>query len=171
MPKILARAGVLLCIALVLSVSLRAGDWLGARFVQETVQHQRKQETVDFAEVKALYEGWKQAHKGSVARLMQYYAPQARIVREVGTIETFQQLKALAVLVRKEKTFDDVRDVQLPTLEAQGDKIVVKATQRYAHSSGKYQPALGNRKLFWQKIKGSWLIIEDDFPKAYTPTK
>ena len=171
MKNFSTRFVAILFIALVLGISLRAGDWFGERFVEDTARQQIKNEAVNRAQVEVLYESWKRAHKGSVEQLMKHYAPNARIVREAGNVENLQQLQALAVLVRQEKTFDDVRDLDVPDIKSEGDKMIVQARQRYAHSSGKYQPSAGNRKLIWQEMDGQWMIVEDNFPKSYTPTK
>jgi gamma-glutamyl:cysteine ligase YbdK (ATP-grasp superfamily) len=159
-------AGVVL-IAAILGASLRAGDWMGARVVDAA---RRDTTPTEEDKVRALYEGWKTAHKGSVANLMDYYSPQARIVREWGANENFQQLKKLAAYVRQQKIFNDVRDVEYASVETVGNQIIVTARHRYGHTNQKFVPLAGQRRLAWQKINRRWLIVEDIFPRNYTNT-
>lgn len=127
--------------------------------------------TADAERVQALYVGWKKAHGSSVGQLMRYYAPKARIMREVGTVQNYQQLKQLAAQVRANKTFNSVRDMAPPKMGGTRRKIVMRVQHRYGHGNRNHTPLAGTRSLVWRKIKGRWLIVEDVFPKNYTVVK
>jgi ketosteroid isomerase-like protein len=158
--------GVVLIVA-ILGASLRAGDWMGAHVVDAA---RRDITPTEEDKVRALYEDWKAAHGGSVPQLMKHYSLQARIVREWGAVENYQQLKQLAASVRGQKIFNDVRDVEYASVETVGDQIILTARHRYGHTNQNFVPLIGQRRLTWQKINGRWLIVEDIFPKNYTST-
>lgn len=156
---------VVVIVALILAFAL-GGDWLGRRFVQEGngAPHGR-------VALEVRYEQWKQAHAQPVVHLMDCYALEARIIRESGQTQTYNDLAQLAQSVRQIRTYDRVTDASLPLFAFEGDRAIVTARHRYGHSNPKFSPVLGNRVLIWEQQGGRWLIVEDRFPSSYTSTR
>lgn len=153
------------CIAAILRASL----WIGMRAGDFVVDEANRRPVALTAEDQVLlrYDEWKRAHSGSVGQLMGFYAPQVRIIREGGKLETYRDLQILAGNVRKVKTFDDVRDLKPPQVTIEKDTAVLQLTHRYGHSNPAFAPAGGLRRLKWRKINSKWMIIEDLFPQTY----
>ena len=151
----------------VLVVFAQSGDWLGRRFVEQSeVLPPRGR-----AALEARYAQWKTAHSQDVMQLMDCYALEALIIREAGQKQTYGDLLQLGKVVRQNGSFDHVTDSQPPNFTFEGDRAVISAIHCYAHSNPKWPPLLGNRVLIWENRSGGWFIIEDRFPRSYTPAR
>jgi hypothetical protein len=153
-------------IALLLMAFAWGGDWLGRRVVG-----QGELASPGKATLQVRYEQWKQAHAQPVERLMECYALEARIIRESGQKQTYQDLLLLAQSVRQLGTYNRVTDVTLPRFAFEGNQAIVNTRHRYAHTNPQYSPSLGDRTLIWERRNGRWLIVEDRFPGSYTLTR
>lgn len=157
---------VAVLVAVCLIIFAQSGDWLGRRFLQEG-----EGAPPDHAALEASYEHWKKAHAQSVVQLMDCYALDARIIRETGQKQTYNDLAQLAQSVRRLGTYDRVTDATLPLFAYEGKRAIVTSRHRYGHTNSKYTPVLGDRTLIWEQRGRRWLIVEDRFPRSYVPTR
>lgn len=155
--------GGIIALALLLLGSAQVGTLLGQRFLASNRVSTSNPDLVQS------YEAWKLAHSQPVAALMEHYAPEARIIRETGQVQHYNDLVALAQAVRQQHTFDKVSDVKAPQITISGNAAEVRARHCYQHSNHTFTDCIGDRRLVWQKRAGRWLIVQDYFPTRYTP--